>query len=254
MFLSETGLVGFALGMGGLVSLGAAALARVRAARGIERSSRLVLLAAFAAWSVESVYDWHWEIPAVTIAALVAIGVAAAPSPVGSSRGRMAALPARPAAMAALAALAAVAVVVSAYLPAAAEDKRLDALTVASRKSGDLASAVEEADLAHRLNPLAVEPLFTASALAERAGDPQRSLELLRQAAQIQPDNRQTWQRLVTAYAAAGYLDEAADAFSKAIRADPFQSGDSSGQLRAGDFTRLYPPSSSPTAFGTPSP
>ncbi len=88
MFLSETGLVGFALGMGGLALLGAAALQRLRRSRGAERAARLALLAAFAAWFVESLYDWHWEIPGVTVPALIALCVAAAPPPRRPRRAR----------------------------------------------------------------------------------------------------------------------------------------------------------------------
>ena len=81
MFLSETGLIGFGLGMGALLGLAWAALLRIRESEGIERSARIALAAAFAAWFVQSLYDWHWEIPGVTLPALIAIVVAAAPTP-----------------------------------------------------------------------------------------------------------------------------------------------------------------------------
>ena len=81
MFLSETGLIGFVLGMGALLGLAWAAVLRIRESEGIERSARIALAAAFAAWFVQSLYDWHWEIPGVTIPALIAIVVAAAPTP-----------------------------------------------------------------------------------------------------------------------------------------------------------------------------
>lgn len=252
MFLSETGLIGFALGMGALLGLAAAAVARIRRAEGIERSARVVLLAAFVAWFVQSLYDWHWEIPGVTLPALIAVVVAAAPSPLPPRRRAEVSTPRRPALAGALAALAVAAMVASAYLPVLAEDRQLDALAMSGGSSAELESALADAELANRLNPFAVEPLFTASALAASAGEDGRALQLLQQAAETQPDNWLPWRRLLTAYANDGYLSEAAEAYGEFVRTDPLQRGASEAQIRAGAFALRYPPAASATAFGTP--
>ena len=252
MFLSETGLIGFGLGMGALLGLAWAAVLRIRESEGIERSARIALAAAFAAWFVQSLYDWHWEIPGVTIPALIAIVVAAAPTPRRRRYAKPEAPPRHAALAGAAAALAIATIAASAYLPVFAEDRQLDALAASDGSPEELEEALADAELAHRLNPFAVEPLFTASSLASRAGDEGRSLQLLRDAAEVQPDNWQPWRRLLTAYAAAGYLEEASDAYEEFVRTDPLQPGVTEEQIRAGAFTLRYPPTASPTVFGTP--
>jgi hypothetical protein len=252
MFLSETGLVGFVIGMGALLGLGAAAFFRIRAAEGIERSARIVLVAAFAAWFIQSLYDWHWEIPGVTLLALMAIAVAAAPIPLERRRARVA-RPRHPVLAGAAAALGAAAMVASAYLPVLAENRQLDALAESGGGSpAELQAALDDADLAHQLNPFAIEPLLTASSLADRAGDETGSLRYLQEAAETQPDNSQPWVRLLAAYTNGGYLAQASDAYEEYVRTDPLQRGASEARIRAGAFNLRYPPTASPTAFGTP--
>ena len=68
----------------------------------------------------------------------------------------------------------------------------------------------------------------------------------------MQPDNWQPWRRLLTAYAGAGYLGEATEAYRGGRRTDPLQRGATEEQIRAGAFTLRYPPGASATAFGTP--
>jgi hypothetical protein len=253
MFLSETGLVGFALGMGGLALLVAAAVRQVRRGRGVERAARLALLAAFAAWFVQSLYDWHWEVPGVTVPALIALSVAAAPAPgtawAGDSPARM-----RAALAGAVATLAAVALAVSSYLPVLSEQRRIDALADSDGPSPDLTDAAADADLAHRLDPFAVEPLLTGASIADRRGMPRQKLELLVEAARTQPDRWQVWQRLYYAYLLAGYPDAAAGALREFQRTDPLDRRDAAVRTGANVFSFRHPPDSSPTAFGTPPP
>ena len=140
----------------------------------------------------------------------------------------------------------------SAYLPVIADDRQLDALATANSSPQALEEALADAELAHRLNPFAIEPLFTASSLAARAGDDARALQLLREATEVQPDNWLPWRRLLTAYASAGYLEDASKAYEEFVRTDPLQRGATDAEIRAGAFTLRYPPAASATAFGTP--
>jgi O-antigen ligase len=247
-FLSETGIIGAALGMGGLGLLGAAAVRRVRAATGIERSARLALLAAATAWAVHSLVDWDWEIPAVTIPALIAAGVAAAPSP--RARRNRSALPA-PAAVAGVAALSAVLVAASALLPSMSESKRLEALRDAG--DGSLREASSDADLARRLNPLSVEPLFVEANMAQIRGQDRRAAGLLVEATELAPDNYETWQRLAQLQLALGDNAGAARSIRRQAETNPL-----SFLVRPNVGDLLYPlevpPERSPTAFGTPPP
>ncbi len=78
-FLTETGLVGALLALGGLALLVVAAVRGVRArAAGPERAFACALLAGVVAWSVHIWVDWDWEIPGVTLAVLIVLGVLAA--------------------------------------------------------------------------------------------------------------------------------------------------------------------------------
>jgi hypothetical protein len=247
-FLSETGLVGALLGLGGLSLLGAAAARRVRTSSGIERSARLALLAAATAWAVQSLVDWNWEIPAVTIPALVAVAVAAAPSPVaGRTRFR------RPASvlLAAASAVAAVLLAASAALPSLSETKRVEALRDAG--SGSLGSAASDADLAHKLDPLSVEPLFTEASIAHSRGNDTEAASLLAEATRLQPDNFETWQRLAALEATLGDYAGAARAIRRQAEDNPlaFQARPNGGDLL---YSLEVPPQRSPTAFGTPPP
>ena len=61
---------------------------------------------------------------------------------------------------------------------------------------GDLKQAASEADLAQKLNPLSVEPLFTEVAIARLRGQDAEAASLLGEATRLQPDNFETWQRL----------------------------------------------------------
>ena len=88
---------------------------------------------------------------------------------------------------------------VSAYLPVLAEDRQLDALATAESSPEELEEALADAELAHRLNPFAIEPLFTASSLASRAGD-DATAAIAARGRVVQPDNWQPWRRLLTAY------------------------------------------------------
>jgi O-antigen ligase/polysaccharide polymerase Wzy-like membrane protein len=275
-FLSETGLLGAALGLGALALLGAAAVGQIRRSTGVERSARLALASVAAAWAVHSLYDWDWEIPAVTVPALIAICFAAAPIPG----------PERPAARkrrrrwtqalaGAGAALAAAAIAVSVALPSLSEGDRLDALALAGSSedlgkagaagtasasgdsSGDaeaLVDAAARAELAHRLNPLSLEPLFAAASIANRRGRFQEAAGLVEEATRIQPDNWEGWRRLSELEAGLQDTEAAAEAFRRWGETDPLTFENLAPTVSAYLFALEAPPAESPTAFGTPPP
>jgi O-Antigen ligase len=248
-FLSETGLVGTALGIGGLGLLGAAGVRRVRRSSGIERSARLALLAAASAWGVHSLVDWDWEIPAVTIPALVALAVAAAPLPT-ARRARAGRRPV-PAMLAAASAVAAALLVASAALPSMSQTKRVESLRDAG--GGSLRQGDADADLATKLNPLSVEPLFAEAGIARSRGDVARAGSLLVKATRLQPDNFETWQRLGQFELSVGDYEAAARAIRHQAEDNPlaFEARPNIGDLL---FPLEVPPERSPTAFGTPPP
>src|SRR5439155_4312868 len=83
-WLSETGIIGFVLALGGVLMLFAAAARRLaQMAGGRERELAVALTAAAAGWLVHGLVDWDWDIPAVTLPPLIFLGVIAAAPPGG---------------------------------------------------------------------------------------------------------------------------------------------------------------------------
>ncbi len=253
MFLSETGLVGFALGMGALLLLGFAAWRSVGGSSGVKRGARLALLAAFTAWLVESLFDWHWEIPVVTIPALAASCTAAVLAPTPKEAAARASSIPRGAAIAAatLAAAAALALASSSYLPVVSETKRLDALDALD---SDPAKALDDAKLARRLNPLSVDNLVTLAGVQASQGHTLASIASLQEATQVAPEDSDAWRQLITGYVLADFKIEGARVLLHLLVTDPFRYRHSAKRARADLFLYTVAPRDSPTAFGTPPP
>jgi hypothetical protein len=197
-FLAETGLVGAILGLGGLLALLVAALSRSRRAAGRERGYLAALAAVPIAWCVHSLVDWDWDIPGVTLPMFLLVGIAVARTPEAPVAGPRSAGTRGLVLGGAVALLALVAI--SAALPALAET-RTDS---ANERAGDrdatpaqLRRAARDAELAARLNPLAVEPLFAAASIAERRGSLDGARRELLRALERQPDNVSAWYRLI---------------------------------------------------------
>ena len=190
-WLAETGVVGALLVLGGIALLFAAAVRNLLATTGRERLARGALLAGAAAWLVHLPIDWDWDIPAVTLPALVLLGVGAA-RPLPPREATRA--PAARAGAVAAAALAASALCVSSLLPSLSRTATSQALEEASNDS--LERAAGRAESARRLNPLAVEPLFAAATVAERRGRYDEAARRLAEAAERQPHNPAVWARI----------------------------------------------------------
>ena len=247
--LAETGLVGLALFAGGIGALGAAAVRRVLALPGgRERDLAVAGLAAVAAWVVHGFYDWDWNIPGATLPALVLLGVLA---------GAPGARPRGPAAGSRVLVVAGAAVVLSlvaasAVLPAWADGKASDA-QIAVRAGSDetaLRAAAAEADLAARLDPVALRPLLASAAIARRRGRLLEARRFLLEAVERQPDSAEAWLNL------AGSAFELADrvgferAALRALALDPRSANARRVALAAVAFRT--PPGVSATAAGTP--
>jgi hypothetical protein len=250
--------------MTALLALVAAALARIRSLpHGRERELGAALVAGGVAWLVHGVYDWDWDIPGVTMPALLLLGVAAgAPRPrlgttpgwsLRRALGRAGESPVvRPALQGAVALLLC-AFIVSAVLPAWSHSKALDALRLGDRPSPErLQDAAAQAQLASRLNPLAVEPLFSASTIAQRRGDALAARRYLLEAGHRQPDNRLVWFRLATLAVAMNDAPGFFRAANRALALDPASGVIRVLTQRAQGF--ITPPNESATATGTPLP
>jgi O-Antigen ligase/Tetratricopeptide repeat len=246
-FLSETGIIGAGLGLGGLALLAAAGVGRIRNSTGTERAYAGALIAACLAWGLHIWVDWDWDIPGVTVPVLLFLGVLAAKAP-----GSTAETPRRRRGLLALltGGVVLALVAVSALLPALAREKSDDALAeAAERGPAHLREADEKAATARRLDPLAIDPIFTSADLALRRGDVPRAAELLADAVRDQPDNPRLWTRLARIQALFNDSPGAQRSARMAVALDPF-----SFVLFTVGSPLSYDASRSATATGTPLP
>lgn len=204
--LTETGLVGFLLGFGGLVALAAAGVAGVRAPGGVRRRdgppaastglAAAALAAAALAWVVHGAYDWDFDIPGATLPALAFLGVLAGRdqverAPVRGGAGRAWALVGVTA--------GACAIALSALLPAWADcltRHALDRVSVRDRRAS-LGAAARDAELAARLNPIAADPLLTLASIDRARGRPLDARAAVVRAVRREPSDAESWRTLM---------------------------------------------------------
>ena len=243
--LSELGLVGlvlFVLAIGGL--LVAALRPLGRAARGADRGLLAAMQAAIVAFVAHMTIDWDWDMAAAAVVFLLFAGVAAA-----YVRGRRAgpaaaATPASPdaarpparglrfgVASRVLASGVLALVALSFLLPYLSESALSRAIVLAS--DNRTSAAIDQARRAHRLDPLAVDPLFTLALVEQQQGQASAALATLRQAVRLQPQNYATSYELgLMELNVLGRRTEAAAAFRRALTLNPHDTN-SSDELAA---------------------
>ena len=252
-FLAETGLVGALIVMGGVALLFWAALARIRAmAAGRERELAVALFAAACAWLVHGLVDWDWDIPGVTVPALLFLGVLGATRPPAR---RGAGRPDHPLAARSLAlGLACVVLglfIVSSGLPLLADARASSALAVTNDAGEDeLENATARADLASRLDPTAVRALLAAAAIEQGRGRLLDAKRYLLKAVRRQPYSSAAWERLLRLTLLTADRPGAQAAGRRLLALDPLGKGSRALAGQLGLFR--VPPGSSPTATGTP--
>ena len=251
-FLAETGVVGTLLAIGGFVLLlaGAGGAPR-RLPHGSERLLAGALLAGAVAYAVHSLYDWDWDIPALSLPAFLFLGVL-----VGSrapTAGALA-LPRQSVGTRGLAlawmTLWLCAFALSAALPSIAASKASSALVRASSSSPSaLQSAQSAAALASDLDPLSDAGLRVEATIAIHRGQLLRARGYLSQAVGREPTDVQAWSQLGEVDALMGDVRGATRAAQRVIELDP------RGQaVEVLEHARLLsaPPADSVTATETP--
>ncbi len=247
-FLSETGLIGgllAALAFGLLLTVGIRAV-RERP-RGRDRMVGAALLAGTVMFLVHCLYDWDWDIPAVTLPALVFLGVLC------GSCGR--AVPLRSGAalrgfgLAALA-LGICVVVISDVLPSLAASKASAAIVGAAGSASSVQDAEATAVLASRLDPLSDAGLLAEATIAARRGERRRVRSLLISATRRDPTDSRAWWQLAFAEFYLGDTRAVAVAATRAVSLDPLGTNTSQPTPSGGRSVtaRNGPPSESATA------
>jgi len=259
-FLVETGAIGGLLALGAIFTLLGVGLLRIRAmASGRSRDFAVTLLAAGVAWTVHGIFDWDWSLPGATLPAMFALGtlvaVPARPTPprersiqalmgTGASPGRWA--------LVALGSLLAAAAITSAVLPARADHVAEQAEEIAGDRQDPVAleQAAARADLAARLDPLSIRPLFVGAAIAQGRGRLLEARRLLLEAVDRQPYSAEAWYRLALVALALADFEGFREAAQRVVEVDP-SSGTARGLARRAELART-PPSGSATATATP--
>ncbi len=259
-FLVETGIVGGLLAIGAIFTLLGVAYLRLRGLPpGRSRDLGVPLLAAGVAWSVHGIFDWDWSLPGATLGMMVALGTlvalpARAVPPRERSVEALAGSTASPGrwALAALASLVAAAAIASAVLPARAAGVSEEAETIAGDRQDPvgLEQAAARADLAARLDPVSVKPLFVGAAIAQGRGRLIEARSLLLEAVDRQPYSVDAWYRLALIALALADFEGFRDAAQRVVETDP-ASGTARGLARRAELART-PPSGSATATATP--
>jgi O-antigen ligase/polysaccharide polymerase Wzy-like membrane protein len=252
-FLAETGLVGALLALAALVLLSVAATLSVRRLPpGSTRGIAAALAGASIAWVVHGLADWDWDLPGVTLPALAFFGVLV------GGRGRNQAStaawtePGRVVALVTVTVLMS-AVAISAALPGWADSKTSRALKLGNDSTpGQLRTAAAKADLASRLDPLAIRPLLAAASIAERRGQPLEARRYLLRALSRQPAAAIVWVEIARLEFPRRNLDAVQAALIEALRRDPRNPAALGMAASVNAF--LASPSASATATGTPLP
>jgi O-Antigen ligase len=254
-FLAETGIVGalLALGAYGLLLASGASAIRRRPAGG-ERLLAAALLAGASMYAVHACYDWDWDIPGVTLPALMMLGVLA-----GASRARRRAPEPAPVSAAygvrafglGAIALTLCTIALSGALPSLAAGRARDAVVTAARSTpAALASAQSSAELANSLNPLSDAGLLVEAAIAIQRHDLPAARSYLLQAIGRDPTDLQPWEQLVFVDGDLRDTKGAIGARARVVALDPL----GAGTTGLAERTELFaaPPNDSATAIPTP--
>ena len=250
-FLAETGIIGALLAIGAFVLLAAGGFRAVRSrVHGSDRLLAAALLGGAVAYGVHCLYDWDWNIPALSLPAFLFLAVVAgARMPQRSGRHRGSTVRAL--------ALAGVALwlctfALSVELPQLAADRAAAALVAASSPSPAVVrSAQSQASLASQLDPLSDAGPQAEATVALHRSQPGLARFYLQQAVSRDPSDPEAWRLL----AAVDYRlkDETAALLAAQRAADLDPMGTYARAVVAQGLHNSLP-SSSATRFATPPP
>jgi hypothetical protein len=256
-FLSDTGIVGGALGVAALLLLLCAGTQAVRRVHpGTERLLAAGLLAATFAYAIHSLYDWDWDIPAVTLPALLFLGVLigrAGSGEVAAAR-RTPGPPVWPLGARALGLCVLTLWLamwgLSIELPDLAASRTSAALVQASSTSPTaIRRAADAAATAAALDPLSDAGPRAQALVALHQGDFGAAQAHLRVAVQRQPSDPRAWAQLAYVDAVVHDNPGTIQAAQAVVSLDP--RGQQALQL-VRTLLLLAPPDQSPTAIRTP--
>jgi hypothetical protein len=208
--LSETGIVGFLLGVGAVLAAIWAVVGALRRLRGPEHAAAVALAIGVPVYLLHALADIDWDFVAVSAPVFFVGGLL-----IGAA-GEVARLRPRPLAASGVA-IALLAAVYSLTTPWLAANRTSDAYAASSPSA--IASAARDAS---DLNPFAVEPVWALAAAYAFVGDSRNALVQYRRATRMQPENPNTWVQLGEYELARCNVFPAYRALNRAYTLDPF--------------------------------
>jgi hypothetical protein len=213
--LSETGIIGFLLGVGAVLAALVAVVRSVARLRGEERAAAVALAIAIPAYLLHALADIDWDFVAVSAPVFflggLLIGMGGDVRPVG---GR-----ARPLLVAGVAAslLAGVYSLTAPWLSANRVQDAYSAILANNPQAG----ATDARDAAS-LNPLSFQPIWALALAYASVGDVPAAAHQYDRATQLQPENPDTWVALGAYELCHGDYRGAYTALNQAYTLDPF--------------------------------
>ena len=208
--LSERGIIGGVLFFGFLIICLVAGLSERFGRLGSEGKGQVgAMVAAITYWFVHSSAEWFWQLPAVTLPAIIYLALLVGPWQLRRTRTTRWSLRLVGAGAAALA-LADVAPLYAA-----------DLYLTQSRSSTDPEEALEAVERAQRLNPARPELPQREAALAVQSGDWERAEDALQESARLNPDHYAQYEFLAQLYELRGDTEGALSYYREALALNP---------------------------------
>jgi O-Antigen ligase len=185
--LAETGVVGALLGCGAAAAALVSLACALRRLKGSERAAAAALTAGIVAFVLHALVDYDWEFIALVAPVLVSSGAL-------FSSGRPPGSPQRSPALVPIAFAVLAAVALSLALPWLSA-RQVDA-AYSQLGRARATQALEAADRARSLNPLALDPLLARAAAQQALGDVDGARTTLIRAVELQPLDSNAWYEL----------------------------------------------------------
>jgi hypothetical protein len=224
--LGELGVVGLVLLAGALAAGFIAGAAALRSAEAEARLTAAALIAVLAAFSIASVFDWIWQLPAVAVVAVITLALAtagpgtrveaAAGAPPASARRAM--LTDLRLGGAVLAALS-VAALVAEAVPLLSQLQVNSSRTHAA--GGDLNRAVQDALRARALTPWNATPYVQVALVAEQGANYTAARAWIRAATRRDPSDWRVWITAARIEAESGRVVQARRSLARARILNP---------------------------------
>src|SRR5215211_5274029 len=211
--LAERGLIGGVLFFGFLATcLGSGLWQRFKNLGPEGKGQVGAMVAAIAYWFVHSSAEWFWQIPAVTLPAIIYLALLVGPWQM--RRTRIPRWPLR------LVGAGAAALALAAVAPLYAADLYL----TQSRTSTDADEALEAVERAQRFNPASPELYQQEAGLALKSGDWEWAEDELQEAVRLNPEHYHQYEVLAQFYELRGDTEAALSYYREALALNPLDS------------------------------